>query len=245
MWIGMKGTALSKLEFERGDKVMGQIEKNTVSAKGQLQKSEFVSFINKEGTGKRILFVGNSITRHGVLRSIGWNNDWGMASSSIENDYVHIVVSELEKSFEDTAFCICQVASWEREYKNGEDTLYLYEEARNFNADIIIMRCIENCAQKDFDHEIFAKQYERLIDFLNISGNADVILTTGFWKHMGDVCIDRIANERGYKFAYLGELGEDDNMKAIGLFEHNGVANHPGDIGMKAIADKILEKIDT
>lgn len=31
MWIGMKGTALSKLEFKRGDKVMGQIEKNTVS----------------------------------------------------------------------------------------------------------------------------------------------------------------------------------------------------------------------
>jgi len=223
--------------------MMKQIDKNTVSAKGQLKESEFVSFINAEGKGKRILFVGNSITRHGVLPEIGWHNDWGMAASHIEKDYVHIVVKEASKIFSDAVFCICQVASWERGYKNGKDVLELYEGARDFGADIIIMRCIENCPQDGFDHEEFSEQYKILIDYLNASEKADVILTSGFWNHVGDVNIERIARERGYKYKYLGDLGEDDSMKAIGLFEHSGVANHPGDKGMQKIADRIIEVI--
>ena len=41
----------------------------------------------------------------------------------------------------------------------------------------------------------------------------------------------------------LGDLGEMDEMKAIDLFEHHGVANHPGDKGMAEIADRIFDKL--
>ena len=76
-----------------------------------------------------------------------------------------------------------------------------------------------------------------------IGKKAKIILTTGFWKHPGDDTIMRVAEEREYPCVYLGELGEKDEMKAIGLFEHTGVANHPGDLGMQAIADMIAEKL--
>ena len=45
---------------------MAKIDENTVSAKGQLKPTQFVSFEGLEQDGLRILFVGNSITRHGV-----------------------------------------------------------------------------------------------------------------------------------------------------------------------------------
>lgn len=217
---------------------MYQIEKNTVSSKNQLKESECVTFINPKGKGKRILFVGNSITRHGVKHDIGWHNDFGMAASCIENDYVHLLVSMLDKIYPDAVYCICQVALWEMKYKEGESVLSKYENAHSFSADIVVMRMIENCTIKDFDCEIFYNEYVKLISYLNPE-NRKVVLTSGFWKHPGDKVIEQVAKDFGYSFAYLGELGEDDNMKATGLFEHSGVAAHPGDVGMRAIAEAI------
>ena len=223
---------------------MQQIEKNSVSATNQLKKNSYVTFIQEECKGKKVMFVGNSITRHGVLPEIGWYWDWGMAASALENDYVHLLVDKINMTGPDTSFCVCQVAKWECEYKNGSEYLQAYESARDFEADVIVFRMIENCPHQDFDKDTFYREYQNLIDYLNPTGKAKIILTTGFWKHPGDDTIIRIAKEREYPYIYLGELGEDDNMKAIGLFEHTGIANHPGDLGMKRIAELIWEKIN-
>ncbi len=222
---------------------MEQIKKNTVSGENQLKEYNFVTMVNGENSGKRILFVGNSITRHGVLEDIGWYHDYGMAASSIDKDYVHIVADEVLKSEPNAVFQICQVAKWELNYKNGSEHLEAFEAARNFNADIIVLRFIENCAPSDFDAEIFYNEYKKLINYLDFEGKAKLIFTTGFWKHPGDDIIIKISKEYGAPVEYLGNLGEQDEMKAIGLFEHSGVANHPGDKGMRAIAELILKHI--
>ena len=217
-----------------------QMEKNTVDSKNQLKDSKQVRFINIDGKGKRIMFVGNSITLHGVLPSIGWHNECGMAASKKENDYVHILMKKTNEIMPDSQYCICQVAEWEREYKNGESKYELFEDARNFDADIIVARFIENCPQDNFDSNIFKKEYSALLAFLNKSQKAKIIITTGFWKHPGDKAISEYAKANNLSCVELGDLGELDEMKAIGLFEHSGVANHPGDLGMKNIAERIF-----
>jgi len=215
-----------------------QLKKNNVDAAKQLKESDYVRFINPDGKGIRVMFAGNSMTLHGPKADIGWHGEWGMAASEKEKDYVHILMNRITQKDNDAAFCICQVANWEVSFQKGSDTYNMYTQAKEFEADIIIVRFIENCAANESEGEIFKKELCSFIDYLG-SSKSNIILTTGFWKHPHDAQICAIAKERNYPLAVLGDLGELDEMKAIGLFEHSGVAAHPGDKGMLAIADRI------
>ena len=222
---------------------MATIDINTVKAENQLGGKPKVAFECEYGKGKRVLFVGNSITRHRPKSEIGWFNDWGMAASSKDKDYVHLVKKMVLDKDPDAAFCICQAAEWEQNYKTGEAYHYMFSEARDFNADIIVLRIIENCLIRTFDGEIFDKEYRKFLQYLNKDNKAKVIITTSFWDHPGDEKLKNIADDFKYDYIYLGDLGEDETMRAYGLFENSGVAGHPGDKGMEHIATRIFEKL--
>ena len=50
----------------------------------------------------------------------------------------------------------------------------------------------------------------------------------------------KAADEVGAVYVDAGPLGLKDENKAIGCFKSKGVANHPGDLGMRRLADLIL-----
>ena len=217
-----------------------QTKKNTVDPQKQLNARKRVRMINPAGKGIRVMFVGNSITYHGVKEDIGWYGNYGMAASCAGCDYVHILIQRIQEVAPDAVFCIAQVADWETNYKNPGSLYGCYSEARDFGADVMVARFIENCPYQDFDEEVFSKEYESFLDYL---GAKEVIYTTGFWKHPGDHAICRIAEKHGTKAIVLGDLGELDEMKAAGLFEHPGVCQHPGDKGMRTIADRVWQAL--
>ncbi len=219
---------------------------NTVSSKNQLDVSNYISFINENGKGKRIMFAGNSITRHGVNEGIGWLHDFGMAASSIDKDYVHILAKRVSEIDSDAAFCIAQCAAWERAF--WDDAVYeKFEVAKDFAPDILIYRLGENVQAADFEKYDFKEGVRNLIKYLTLKNpDAKIIFTTNFWiKVPVDEAIIEVATEFGKDAHDLGMLGEKDEMKAIGLFAHSGVAAHPGDKGMEAIADVIWEELKT
>lgn len=220
-----------------------QMKKNTVTSKNQLTDSKSVRFYHTEKNGIRILFVGNSITLHGPKADIGWDGNWGMAASCRDKDYVHLVMNQVEKSHPDASYCICHVSDWERGYQNPESFWERFLPAQKFDADIIILRLVENCPANGFVTEDFHKSYTELVRFLNPEGLAKLIFTTGFWRHPGDEVIKKTAEEFDAPCVELGDLGEQDEMKAVGLFWHEGVASHPGDLGMEKIADRISAEI--
>lgn len=218
---------------------MARIDENTVDVKHQVKDTESVIFDGAEKSGPRIMFVGNSITYHAPAPELDWHGSWGMSASAPEKDYVHCCMSEIRKLAPDAAFCVCKAGRWELNYPNSKQQLYRFEAARAFEADIIVMRAVENCPKGTYEKAEFMEQYSAFVEYLNPTGKAAVILTTGFWKHPADEAIQAVAGEKGYPLCHLNDLGEHPEMKAYGLFEHKGVAAHPGDLGMKTIANRI------
>ena len=221
------------------------IDGNTVSAENQLLPSGQAKDFPVENPKLKIAIVGNSITCHGVLPSIGWHNEWGMAASSEEKDFFHLVMNDFRKKYPDTGFMRIQAADWERAFwKEPCDYPLQLKALDNFKADIIIFRLSENCSKQDCEEHDFEKGFMTLCEHFSRGGECRILITESFWYSPWTVDGINIAAKRFCGQAIrLSDLGEMDEMKAIGLFEHRGVAMHPGDRGMRAIADRILERL--
>ena len=59
-------------------KISDDLIKNDVPAEGQLADDDCIRFTCAENADLRVLFIGNSITRHGVAEHIGWHGDYGV-----------------------------------------------------------------------------------------------------------------------------------------------------------------------
>ena len=220
------------------------IEKNDVSAQAQVQKRNYIRIFDNGGK-VNVLFIGNSITRHEPKSEIGWENDWGMAASKKENDYVHVTVKLLEEKFGKVNYCIANCGEWELHYYQDE-RIAEWKEARDFKADIVIIRIGENIwqARENFEKYPIEPHYAKMVEYFCSNPSANVILTDLFWKNEQiDQVIHNVAKEKGYKLVELGDLGERGENMAIGQFWHKGVAIHPNDNGMRKIAERIVEKI--
>lgn len=167
-----------------------------------------------------------------------------MAASFKENDYVQRCFAHIRKTYPDAAFCICQAGEWERRYKDGDSTLCLFESAREFEADVILIKLAGNCACADFDSALFKQNYASLVKYLNKSDKTKVVVASEFHHHPAEKVLEAYAKEMNYLYVPLGDLGERPEMMALGLFEHEGVAHHPGDVGMQHIAERFCQAFD-
>lgn len=218
-------------------KFSNDLIKNDVPAEGQLKDNDCVSFCLKDGAHFKILFLGNSITRHGKAENLGWFGDWGMAASDRQNDYVHRLVNLLEKDGKSVSYCVANLSEWER-YGDMCMLNTRYDAARKFCADLIIVRLGENANLTQRLNE-FKPQYAQMVKYFAEDGAA-VLLTDLFWEYPPfDGFVKDFAEENGYKFVKLHDLGRNEKMKAVGKFAHGGVAAHPGDVGMEEIARRI------
>ena len=192
-----------------------------------------------KGEGIKVLYVGNSIAKHAPKADMGWTNDCGMAASSIDKDFVHLVQAKVKEIHPDAAFSILQVANYEREFYCMEPERF-FVGAREFKPDVIIMFFGAN-VKKEYDTtenppKTFGQAYEDLRNFLVDGRDAFVMHSQGFYiRPVLDAEKQKVAEKYGDAFVKL------EDMRV--LEETHGKYNHPGDYGMQVIADRFWDAI--
>jgi hypothetical protein len=197
---------------------------------------------------RRILFLGNSITLHGPKAEIGWSGNWGMAASAEDKDYVHLVAAALaERIGARPRIMVRNIADFERNYADYDVDTQL-QESFAFDPDLVVLAIGENVPALD-SAEAKAKFKAGVMSILRCAfarRHPLVVVRSCFWP---DAAKDEVLREACQAadaiFVDAGVLGREpaNAARSERSFQHDGVAAHPGDQGMRALADAILQAV--
>lgn len=200
------------------------------------------------GSHRKVLFLGNSITRHGPKADIDWSGNWGMAATAESKDYVHLVTKALaEKSGSAPAVLAKNIADFERAHA-GYDMAGKLKEAIDFGADLIILAIGENVPglKTPEDKAQFQKSVISLLTAVKGDRNPTILVRSCFWANAAkDEALQQACTAVGGTYVNISSLSKDESNYARSErpYKHQGVANHPGDKGMAAIAEALVKAL--
>ncbi len=199
-------------------------------------------------TFRKVLFLGNSITKHGPKADIDWSGNWGMAASAEAKDYVHLVIAGLaSKGGAVPETMVKNIADFERAHV-GYDIAGKLREAIDFQADLIIVAIGENVPgfKTPVEQAAFQASVTKLLTAVKAGRQPRLIVRSCFWKNPAkDEALQQASAAAGGTFVDISALSDDkaNYGRAERAFKNAGVANHPGDKGMAAIADALLKAL--
>lgn len=197
---------------------------------------------------RKILFLGNSITLHGPNEEIGWPHNFGMAASAEEKDYVHLVTAALAKHNNNKPeIMVRNIADFERNYA-GYDVDTKMQELFAFDPDLVVLAIGENVPELSSEEAKaqFKAGVRRILKGSLARRHPLVVVRSCFWANPAkDQMLREACLEAHCIFVDAAPLGKDESNYARSerAIKHAGVARHPGDKGMNAIADAIVQPL--
>ncbi|NDV68772.1 SGNH/GDSL hydrolase family protein [Dysgonomonas sp. 25] len=192
--------------------------------------------------------VGNSITWHPINEN--WSGEWGMAATSKENDYVHLLDAVFKQNSDSSSFKISSAVNWEIDHNNFD--LKYFDSFFDGDEELVIVRLGEN--PQDINN--YEKNFTKLIRYLKgLSPNAKFIITDIFMSEAiylkEKIAIQkRVCDQERCIWVPINHLDTKRNRNYVGnvvndkVIENPTVANHPGDKGMEAIAEAIIDVLE-
>lgn len=195
----------------------------------------------------KVACIGNSITKHGYLPSVGWYGDWGMAASKEENDYCHVLQSKLKNFNSSSSVNPVPIQDFELNPARSLD----YLDSQISGADIIVIRIGENVQ----DASAFEKNLPRLVDKCK-KVTSKVLIVGSFWKNDAvENVLRNSARTNNLTYLSLSSIRSRTDVcpqKGDMLYDRDGnaykidtdfILTHPNDKGMSLIATAIFNGI--
>ncbi len=195
------------------------------------------------GEVREISVIGNSLRRHHLKPSIGWNHEWGMAAGSEDKDYTHLLYRKIGDKFkaagkpEPTLTLPPRSVIAEADWSS-------WDAPATKSADVLIIQLGDNFRPKeDFDpqRDFIAPYTKMLTDMKAVNPDRILICVSNWDDDKKFNWLHTAAKAAGVPFVDINKLSKDRKNRAAseGRFTHNSVNWHPGDRGMAVIADAI------
>lgn len=198
----------------------------------------------KEGQAvmvKKMLVLGNSISKHGPSKKLEWTGNWGMAASSEDTDYLHLLYAKLCAAQSSKPELIVSGAGGGTLAGQLADISTITTHA----ADLVIIQLGENDRTVTLDG--FQKPYEKLIAAVRSANPAARVYCCGCWgkNPMKSQLVRNACRSQGAVFVDISAVSGDPACSAgsENRFANAGVNWHPGDKGMQGYADAIWNAI--
>ncbi len=197
---------------------------------------------------RKILFLGNSITLHPPAESIGWTNNFGMAASAEEKDYVHLVTAALaQHTGAKQEIRVRNIADFERNYATYDVDKEL-QDLFAFGPDLVVLAVGENTPGLGSDEAKaqFKAGVIRILKGALAKRHPLIVVRSCFWADAAkDQMLREACQEANAIFVDAGPIGGDpaNAARSERPYKHESVAGHPGDKGMQALADAIVQAI--
>lgn len=246
------GNRFIQHEKAQNEKI-NQLAENISYLRAELNLMKNPVKVEYSDTAFNYLAIGNSITKHALADY--WWSETGMAASSEERDYVHLVASALEKKYGGggVKFYAYNFYIWEVQATDRVETLELIDGYLDERLNLVTIQLGENID----DTSTLRTDLEELIRYIQGKApEAQIVMIDNFWTDQNiSILKEETAKKVGVQFVDLNEIkGLTEFQCGMGTVvydsnggqhrvEHNGVAKHPGDKGMEYIANAVISVV--
>lgn len=113
------------------------------------------------------------------------------------------------------------------------------------DAEVVVVQLSDNVSESDFSTYDYPLEFKKFIAELRIQNASSTLLCLGpWWKNEGkERAVREGCEQAGGRFVTISHLREIEGNTAKSTFKNPGVAAHPSDFGMTAIAKAIHEAL--
>lgn len=196
---------------------------------------------------KKALFLGNSLL-------LGFK-EYGMAASVADHDYFNLVGNAIRKVKPEYVANRLQANPWEGCTTKAAQDEYLNNTVKPLlgnDLELVVVQLGDN-VNTDARRAVFAEGAKNLLKFIRINCPRARVAWVGAWYSDAEKqeVMKNSCALTGSVFVNIWDLNTRENQSAVGntytmtdgtvnTITDNGVASHPGDSGMKEIANRIL-----
>ena len=196
-----------------------------------------------------VTVLGNSLTTHDINER--WWGTWGMAATKEEYDFCHILQDGLRVKDANAVVKPVQMAPWEKDF--SLDLATLIGDNMTASTDLVVIRLGTNVPAANVSG--LQNALQNLINYIKGVTNAKIVMTGMFYSNnTKENILSTVAANNGIDFIKILQLATSGNKEAVGHYVYgdddaiheindSGVASHPNNKGMLAIANAILSDI--